>query len=197
MVHLELFLTFLLIGSVAFGGGYGMIPLVRSFIVEKGWLTSAEISNIIAISESTPGPIAVNMATYVGSLVGSTNGGVIGGLFGSLLATLGAVLPAFVVVIIVANIFNKFKTNKYVNAFLTGIKPVVLALILSTGVIMIIECIYVNFGHFNVAPSFDFVSLALILGLIIARILYKKFLKKVPSPILMIFISAIIGIFIF
>lgn len=197
LIHLELFTTFLLIGAVAFGGGYGMIPLVRSFIVDKGWLTSAEISNIIAIAESTPGPIAVNMATYVGNVIGSTCGGIFGGLLGSFLATLGVVLPAFIIILLITNIFNKFKTNKYMNAFLSGLKPVVLALILSTGGIMIIECIYVNFGNFTVTPSFDFISLGLILALIIARILYKKIVKKAPSPILMIIISAIIGVFIF
>ena len=188
-IHLDLFLTFLLIGSVAFGGGYGMIPLVRSFIVEKGWLTSAEISNIIAVAESTPGPIAVNMATYVGS--------VMGGFWGSVLATLGTILPAFLIILLLAEIFKKFKSNKYVNAFLTGIKPVVLALILSTGIFMMIECIYVNFGIFDQLPKFDWLSLALIAGLIIVRILYKKYFKKVPSPILLIVISAVIGIIIF
>ena len=197
MIYLKLFLSFLKVGAFSFGGGLGMISVIRDECLSNEWLTEGEILNFVAIAESTPGPIAVNMATYVGSLVGSTNGGIIGGLFGSILATLGAILPAFMVILIVANIFNKFKTNKYVNAFLSGLKPVVLALILSTGVIMIIECIYVNFGNFNVKPTFDFISLALITGLILVRILYKKITKKVPSPILLIFISAIIGIFIF
>ena len=186
---LDIFLTFLLIGAVAFGGGYGMIPLVRSFMVDKGWLTASEVSNIIAIAESTPGPIAVNMATYVGSAMG--------GFFGSVLATIGVVLPAFLIILLLANIFKKFKTNRYVNSFLEGIKPVVLALILSTGALMIARCIYVNFGVFNELPKIDFVSLGLISGLIIARILYKKYLKKAPSPILLIVVSAILGIIIF
>ncbi len=188
-ILLDLFLTFLLIGSVAFGGGYGMIPLVRAFVVDKGWLTAQEVSNIIAISESTPGPIAVNMATYVGSITG--------GFFGSVLATLGAVLPAFIIILALANVFKKFSTNTYVNAFLNGIKPVVLALILSTGAFMILQCVYVNFGDFKVSPKIDFISLALVIGLIIARILYKKFLKKAPSPIILIVISAILGIIVF
>ena len=100
-ILLDLFLTFLLIGSVAFGGGYGMIPLVRAFVVDKGWLTTQEVSNIIAIAESTPGPIAVNMATYVGSVTG--------GFFGSVLATLGAILPAFIIFYVSDSFKREFK----------------------------------------------------------------------------------------
>ena len=191
---LDLFLTFLQIGALAFGGGYGMIPLVRSFVVEKGWLTASEISNIIAISESTPGPIAVNMATYVGSVVGDTIGL---NFLGSLLATIAVILPAFIIIYIVANIFKAFKDNKYVNAVLEGIRPVVVGMILTTGALMVINCIYVNFGIFNKAPNIDFISLFLIIGLVVLRIIYKKIFNKAPSPILLILISAILGIFIF
>ncbi len=191
---LDLFLTFLQIGALAFGGGYGMIPLVRSFIVEKGWMTANEISNVIAIAESTPGPIAVNMATYVGSIVGDTVGL---NFLGSAIATIAVVLPAFVIIYLVSNIFKAFKDNKYVNTVLEGIRPVVVAMILSTGALMIISCIYVNFGNFTTAPSIDFISLAIIVGLIVLRILYKKIFKKPPSPIILILISAVLGIIVF
>ena len=163
---LDIFVTFLGIGAVAFGGGYGMVPLVRSIIVEKGWLTTQEISNIIAISESTPGPIAINMATYVGSIHG--------GIIGSILATIGVVIPAFVIIYVIAGILKKFSNNKYVNAFLSGVKPIVVALILSTGVFLIIECIFINiqYAYLKTAPiSFDYVSLILICGLILIRFL--------------------------
>lgn len=191
---LDLFLTFLQIGALAFGGGYGMIPLVRSFIVEKGWMTANEISNVIAIAESTPGPIAVNMATYVGSIVGGTVGL---NFLGSAIATIAVVLPAFVIIYLVSNIFKAFKDNKYVNTVLEGIRPVVVAMILSTGALMIISCIYVNFGNFTTTPSIDFISLAIIVGLIILRILYKKIFNKPPSPIILILISAVLGIIVF
>ena len=193
-ILLDLFLTFLQIGALAFGGGYGMIPLVRSFIVEKGWLTAGEISNIIAIAESTPGPIAVNMATYVGSVVGGTVGF---NLLGSILATIAVVLPAFVIILIVANIFKAFKDNKYVNAILEGIRPVVVAMIITTGALMVISCIYANFGNFTVKPIINIASLFLTFGLIIVRIVYKKLFKKAPSHILLIIISAVLGILIF
>ena len=94
MIYLELFLTFLQIGAVSFGGGYGMISLIRENVLMHGWLTEEELLNMIAVSESTPGPIAVNMATFVGSSEG--------GALGSLVATLGVVLPSFIIILIIA-----------------------------------------------------------------------------------------------
>ena len=171
MVLLDLFFTFFVIGAVSFGGGYGMIPLIRSLVVERGWLTFEGVSNIIAIAESTPGPIAVNMATYIGSTVG--------GFLGSLLATIAVVLPA------------------YIQAFLNGVKPIVIALVMSVGVLMLIRCFYVNFGDFSSTPVFDFVSLGLSLGLVAIKIFYAKVLKKNLSPIILIIFSAALGILIF
>ena len=94
MIYLELFLTFLQIGAVSFGGGYGMISMIRDQTISRGWLTEEELLNMIAVAESTPGPIAVNMATFVGSTQG--------GALGSLLATLGVVLPSFIIILIIA-----------------------------------------------------------------------------------------------
>ena len=94
MIYLKLFLTFLEIGTVSFGGGYGMIALVREAVLGNGWLTEEEFLNLIAVSESTPGPIAVNTATFVGSTQG--------GFFGALAATLGVVLPSFVIILVIA-----------------------------------------------------------------------------------------------
>ncbi|MBO7187698.1 MAG: chromate transporter [Clostridia bacterium] len=191
-ILLDLFLTFLMIGAVAFGGGYGMIPFVRSIVVDKGWLTAGEISNIIAVAESTPGPIAINMATYVGSLKG--------GILGSILATVAVVIPAFVIIYVIANVLKKFNNNKFVNAFLTFVKPVVVALIFSTGLFLIIECVFANIQLSYVNPTpikFDYISLILIGALILIRFLYKKIFKKQISPILLIIISAVAGIFIF
>ena len=201
MIFLELFLTFLLIGVMAFGGGYGMIPLVRSFVVSNGWLTAEEVSNVIAIAESTPGPIAINMATYVGSVQGMAHGGFFGALLGSFLCTLGVVLPAFVIILLIASILKNFKDNKYVNAFLTGIKPVVVGLILSTGLLMLIQCFYVNFSSYNTLfttiPKIDWIPIAIIAGLVMVRFLYKKIFKKNISPILLIILSAGVGMLVF
>ncbi len=189
MVFLDLFFTFFLIGTVSFGGGYGMIPLIRSLVVERGWLTFEGVSNIIAISETTPGPIAVNMATYIGSTVG--------GFLGSLLATMGVVLPAFIIMLIIVKVLKRFKENIYVQAFLNGVKPIVIALVMSVGVLMMVRCFYVNFGDFSYAPTFDFVSLGLMAGLVLIKIVYAKVLKKNLSPIILIIFSAAMGILIF
>ena len=94
MIYFKLFLTFLEIGAVSFGGGYGMISLIREAVLSNHWLTESEFINFIAVSESTPGPLAVNMATFIGSSQG--------GVLGSLLATLGVVLPSFVIILLIA-----------------------------------------------------------------------------------------------
>ena len=107
MIFLELFGTFFLIGLFTFGGGYAMIPMITEQVTAKGWMTTSELSNFIAISEMTPGPFAINISTFVGSKVG--------GLFGSICATFGVVLPSLIIIIIVAMVLNKFLSNKYIK----------------------------------------------------------------------------------
>ena len=98
MIYLKLFLNFLMIGALSFGGGYGMVSLVRETVISNGWLTESEFLNFIAVSESTPGPLAVNMATFIGSTQG--------GILGSFLATLGVVLPSFVIILLIAAVLK-------------------------------------------------------------------------------------------
>ena len=124
MIYLKLFLTFLKIGAVSFGGGYGMISLIRDDCLSNGWLTEDELLNFIAISESTPGPIAVNMATFVGSSQG--------GFFGALLATLGVVLPSFIIIMLVASVLTRLLKYGATKSVLSGIRPAVIAMILAT-----------------------------------------------------------------
>ena len=109
MIFLELFLTFFKIGLFTFGGGYAMLPLIQSEVITKGWMQPEEIINFIAVSESTPGPFAINCATYVGSQMGSRLGGfeneIFAAILGGALATLGVVLPSFIIILIVAKVF--------------------------------------------------------------------------------------------
>ena len=126
MIFLTLFYTFFLIGLFTFGGGYAMIPMIIEQVTAKGWMTVNELQNFIAVSEMTPGPFAINIATFIGSKVA--------GIFGSICATLGVVLPSLIIIIIVAIILNKFLKSKYVSAALYGVKPIVMALILSTAI---------------------------------------------------------------
>ena len=133
MIYLKLFLTYLEIGAVSFGGGYAMISLIREKCLTNGWLGEEEIMNFIAISESTPGPIAVNMATFTGSSQA--------GFWGAFFATLGLVIPSFIIILIIASIAKGFMTNKNVQGALGGIKPVVTGLILGTGVTMLLSVV--------------------------------------------------------
>ena len=129
MILLELFLTFFEIGALTFGGGYAMIPFVREQVLAHNWLTEEELLNMIAVSESTPGPIAVNMATFVGSEQA--------GILGSALATLGVVLPSFIIILLISSLIKNFLKYKAVNAFLSGVRPVVVGLITGTAVSML------------------------------------------------------------
>ena len=128
MILLDLFLTFLLIGAVSFGGGYGMISLVREQVLAHGWLTESEFLDMIAVSESTPGPLAVNMATFLGSSQA--------GFPGALVATLGVVLPAFLIILLIAAVLKNLLRYRGVEAFLSGVRPTVVGLILGTAVVL-------------------------------------------------------------
>ena len=110
MSFLWLFLTFFKIGAFTFGGGYAMLPFIQEEVLANGWMGSQEITDFIAVSESTPGPFAINMATFIGNSVGSQYG-VLGGIFGAFCATLGVVLPSFIIILIVAKCYEKFKSR--------------------------------------------------------------------------------------
>ncbi len=128
MIYLELFLTFLKIGAFTFGGGYAMLPLIREAVLENNWINETALTNFIAVSESTPGPFAINIATYVGSTMGAADG-VLGRIFGAFCATLGVVLPSFVIILIVAKCYEKFKESFVVKGVMSGLKPAVVGLI--------------------------------------------------------------------
>ncbi len=179
MIFLELFLTFFKIGLFTFGGGYAMLPLIQSEVLEKGWMTQEEIINFIAVSESTPGPFAVNSATYVGTEMG--------GILGAACATLGVVLPSFIVILIVAKVFEKFKESRVVAGCMSGLKPAVIGLI-GSAVINIAGSVFVPDG----IKAFSF-GLTFILSLAIYGIMQILILKKV-HPIIIISLSAVLGI---
>ena len=185
MIYLELFLTFLLIGAVSFGGGYGMIAMIREKCLANGWLTEAELMDRIAVAESTPGPIAVNMATFVGANEG--------GVLGAILATLGVVLPSFFILLLIASILKNLLRYEGVKAFLDGVRPAVVGLILATAATMLLSVCF-RITTVAEAPMVDWLSLAILAALFAAAWLYRRLLKKKPSPIRMILISAILGI---
>ncbi len=187
---LNLFLVFFKIGAVSFGGGYGMISLIREEVLSNGWATEETFMNFIAVAESTPGPIAVNMATFIGSTSYEI------GWLGGLVATLGVILPSFIIILLIASLLRGFLQYKGVKSVLKGIHPTVAGLILATGITMMLS-IFLNITNIHGAVAFDYKSL-IILGLIILISFgYKKLIKKKISPILLIVISAVLGILFF
>ncbi len=180
MIYLELFWTFFVIGAFTFGGGYAMLPLIQEQVTAKGWVDSQSIIDFIAVSESTPGPFAVNMSTYVGSEVG--------GILGSFCATLGVVLPSFLIILIVAKCYDRFKNSKTVQGCMTGLKPAVVGLI-AGAILTVAKTVFFPAGltlAVFTQPSF-YVFLALFGVMLVLA------LKKV-HPILIICISAVVGI---
>ena len=185
---LELFVTFFKIGLFTFGGGYALVSFMREKALSLGWLTEEELLNMVAVSESTPGPIAVNMATFVGSAKG--------GFLGSLVATLGVVLPAFIITVLIVAVLRNFLKYKGVSAFLAGVRPAVVGLIiataLTTGLSVLFDITTYN-GGFNV----DYRGLIILAVIVALAVAFKKIKKKKPSPILMILISAGLGMLVY
>ncbi len=188
MTLLNLFLVFLKIGTVAFGGGYGIISLIKEECLNHGWLTLDELLNFIAVSESTPGPIAINMATFVGSSQA--------GVLGAIVATLGVVLPCFIIMILVAHFFKNLTKNPAINALLNGIKPVFIALIIATAISIFLTTI-LNITTIDSTFVFNWKGLIIFNAITFTAILYKYILKKPISPIILILFSGVLGIFIF
>lgn len=184
-IYLQLFLTFLKIGAVSFGGGYAMIPLMTDEVISYGWLDNEQMLNLIAVAESTPGPIAINMATFIGASQA--------GFFGAVCATLGVVLPSFVIILVIVALIKTLLKFAGVKAFLSGIRPVAVGLIIATAVTMILSVIFSLETVYN-KVFFDWK--ALVIFAIIGGTYYtiKFWKKKTLSPIILILISAALGI---
>ena len=181
MIYLELLLGFLEVGLFSFGGAYAAIPLIRDVVLRYGWLEEERLVYFIGVAESTPGPIMVNLATYVGSSQG--------GILGAALATAMVVLPAFLIILIVVRIMDKFLGNPWVKAAMEGLKPCVMGVILATGAYMIGSNLFVD-------SAFDI--RALVMTVLLAGVwLGSKLMKKKVSPILFIIISAVAGIVVY
>ena len=176
----ELFVTFFQIGLFTFGGGYAMIPMIQDAVLRKEWMTEQELIDFIAISESTPGPFAINISTYVGA---ETQG-----LLGSACATFGVVLPSFVIILIIAKCYEKFRKQRLIADALTGIKPVVIGLIAAACLSVVKKAFFPEGVMLSVIPTYEFIS-----SVVIAVILFvmKKYKMK---AVLIIAASAVLGI---
>ncbi len=180
MIFLKLFWTFFKIGAFTFGGGYAMIPLIQQEVTRNGWLTPQQVIDFIAVSESTPGPFAVNMSTYVGAEKA--------GLLGALCTVLGIVLPSFVIILIVAQFFEKFKNSKIVKAIMSGLKPAVIGMI-ATAAVSVAKTVFASNG----LSTGIFTSPMTYVSLFIFAIGFVMAMKKL-HPIVIICVSAVLGI---
>lgn len=183
---LIIFLVFFKVGLFTIGGGLAAIPLIQQEVIARGWLSAAEFTDMIAISQSTPGPIGVNVATFVGfSQYGP---------LGSIVATLGIVAPSIIIVIIISHFLSKFRKNKYVEGVFVGVRPAVTALILFAAYIIAKESL-VNIALYESSGNIiDFINIK-------AIIMFLGFLfitnKWKHHPIFYIVIAGVIGVFIF
>lgn len=184
MIYIELFFSFFQIGLFSFGGGYAAVPLIQSQIVElHGWLSMNQFADLITIAEMTPGPIAINSATFVGQQIA--------GLPGALVCTAGCVLPSFIIVLILSALYIKYRSLKTMQGILTGLRPAIVAMIASAGMGILLLALFQS-SFTELAPgNFRVVEAVLFAG---SLVLLRKF--KV-SPILIIFGTGIVGTIIY
>ena len=194
MIWLQLFWEYFKTGLFAIGGGMATVPFLQDISAKTGWYTAGKLADMIAVAESTPGPIGVNMATYVGYTVGLKELGVVGGLLGAVVATLGLVLPSFVVIMIVASILRKFRENRYVGATLYALRPASVGLIASAGISIVLFAVL---GVENIYALFSSAKLNWKMFVLAAIVLVlTRWVPKVKKwhPIVFIAFSAVIGV---
>lgn len=179
MIYLDLFLGFLKVGCFSFGGAFAAIPLIRDVVTEYGWLTDEALTNMIAVGESTPGPIMVNLATYVGSSQG--------GIIGAILATTAVVLPAFAIILLIVGLLGKVMEKPAVQAVLNGLKACVIGVILVTGAELILNGVLKN-GDIN--------GMGALVAALLAGVMFggKKVIGKQVPVIGLIGIAAVLGV---
>ncbi|MBQ6636740.1 MAG: chromate transporter [Lachnospiraceae bacterium] len=185
MIYFDLLIGFLKVGLFAFGGAYGAIPLIRDVVLSYGWIEDEMLTYMIAVSESTPGPIMVNLATYVGSSQA--------GFLGALIATTAVVLPSFIIILLIMVLLKKLLKNPYVQAILRGLKPCIIGIILATGIFMIVQ-------HSVGCPgALSFDTTAIIMTIVLGTVYFgsRKVLKNGISPIGLIVISALAGLIVY
>lgn len=185
MIWFDLFWGFLKVGCFAFGGAYGAIPLIRDVVLSYGWLSDEKLTYMIALSESTPGPIMVNLATYIGRNQA--------GVLGAVIATLAVVLPSFLIVLLITSVLKTALRNKYVQAVLRGLKPCIIGIVSATGIYMILSNCFETFS----VIKFDIKAVIISMLLVASMVGYKQLTKKKLSPIMLIVLSAMVGVVIY
>lgn len=183
MIYFELFINFFFIGLTSIGGGLSTIPLMTEILTSKGWMIQTEIIDMIAVSEMTPGPIGINMATFAGNKAA--------GILGGVVATLGLVAPSIIIIIIVAHFYSKYKDNEYVNSTMKIIRPVVTGLIAAVCAnLAIISLFNIEF----IRETGSFFQIFNLLPILIGITVFIANFKFKVHPVILIVSSAVIGI---
>ena len=193
MVYLDLFLSFLKIGLFTIGGGYAMIPLISDTAIGKGWITEDLLIDFIAIAESTPGPFAVNIATYTGTVVGEAYGGFGYGVLGALCATFGVVAPSVIIIVLVVKLFSRFMTKPSVQEVFTGVRSSVAGLLLSVFATLFITVILGLSSVWDKSEvGFDYIGFIIFAVMMVAG--NVKIKGKKLHPIAIVLMSALMGV---
>lgn len=193
MIWFQLFFEYFKTGLFAVGGGMATVPFLQDISAKTGWFTSGKLADMIAVAESTPGPIGVNMATYVGYTVGLSEAGVPGGIFGAVIATLGLVTPSFIVIMIVALFLQKFRTNRYVDATLYGLRPASVGLISAAGISIVLFAVLRVDNIYELAHAQLDWRMFLLAAVILVLTRWVPKVKKL-HPIVFIAFSAVMGV---
>ena len=189
MIYWQLFFTFLKVGAFAFGGGYAMLSLIGDSVLRYGWMTEQELLNFVGVETVVPGPIAVNMATYIGYTQG--------GFPGALLATVGVVLPSFLIILLVATCMRNLLKYPAVRALLGGMRPALGGLILSVATTMALNVFFGMESIRRIRFSPDWRTLAVLAIIIAIPTVFKRLKKKEFSSILLVVISGVLGMLFF
>ena len=189
MIYLQLFLTFLKVGTFAYGGGYAMLSLIGDSVLKYGWMTEEELLNFVGVETVIPGPIAVNMATYIGYEQG--------GFLGALLATIGVVLPSFVIILVVSACIKNLLKYPPVKTFIASMRPALGGLIVSVAVTMALKAFFGIDTVSTINLSFDWRTIVVLAVVIAIPIIWKRINKKEFSSILLVVISGIVGMLLF
>ena len=189
MIYWQLFFTFLKVAAFAFGGGYAMLSLIGDSVLEYNWMTEQELLNFVGVETVIPGPIAVNMATYIGYDQG--------GFLGALLATIGVVLPSFIIILIVATLIKNLLKYSPIKTFITSMRPALAGIILSVAVTMALTTFFGIDTVNNINYAFDWRTLVVLAVMILIPFLWKRIKKKEFSSIVLVAISGVMGMLLY
>ena len=193
-MYLQLFWEFFKTGLFAIGGGMATIPFLYQISDKTGWFTHNDLANMIAVGESTPGPIGVNMATYVGFLTGMQDGGILGAIAGAVIATFGLITPSVIIILIVAAILNSFRNNRYVNGAFYGLRPASTGLITAAGISVLLSTMVIIGAAEDLSHTFTLNWKGIVLAILLW--ILTNVVKKTQKwhPIVFIGFSALVGI---